>query len=203
MSLIGVALASGSITHGINIGTLVLPLDDSPLPDETVHTFVVLNVDPGVRSVADWLERHSDNIVVYYLNARDRVLPPQYVPTDEDIFRVHVSTKGVAGTQVVIGELMYRFVDLSGLRSDLKKRSQHFEHALALVIVVSLATYDHAVSGDTSTVRDHAVPRKHRRTNALQSIMQEALIHFDAVCHAPWFAKTSVLLILENTGLFA
>jgi hypothetical protein len=61
--------------------------------------------------------------------------------------------------------------------------------------------YDHAASDDISTVRDHDVRSNHRRTNALQSCMQEALIRFDAVCDTPWFAKTSVLLILEDTDI--
>jgi hypothetical protein len=99
MLLLGVALAPGSATHGVNLGTRVLPLDGCPLPDGTVHALIVLNDDPGVRSViAVRLDHHSDDIAVYYLNALDRVLPPQYVPTDEDIIRAHVSTKGVRYT---------------------------------------------------------------------------------------------------------
>jgi hypothetical protein len=77
MSLLGVSLTPDSVSHGVNIDTLVLPLDDGPLPEETVHASIVLDDDPCVRSVADWLEHHSDDITVYYLNALDRVLPPQ------------------------------------------------------------------------------------------------------------------------------
>jgi len=110
---------------------------------------------------------------MYYFNAIDRMSFPGHLPTDQDILQASVKTTGimetvfracrsglktqVLGSNVMnhpgqIGELTYRFLDVSGLRPAMKKWIPCFENVNAVVFVVSLSDYKEVLYEDESVV---------------------------------------------------
>ncbi|KAF7313057.1 G-protein alpha subunit [Mycena kentingensis (nom. inval.)] len=157
------------------------------LPRDVIDAIRGLWRDHGVQeAVQRSREFQLNDSAVYYFNSIERMSPPDYLPTDQDILRSRVKTTGITETTFKVGELTYKLFDVGGQRSERKKWIHCFENVTALVFLVSLSEYDQMLYEDESVNR-----------------MQEALTLFDSICNSRWFVKTSIILFLNKIDLFA
>lgn len=168
---------------------MLLPsqIEIDAIPHDMLDILSELWRDPGVREASRrGREFQLDDAAIYYLNSLERVFSPIYLPTDQDIRRLQIKTKGITELTLRIGELTYKFLDVGGQLSERRKWIHLFEHVTALVFLVSLDDYDQMLWEDESVNR-----------------MQEALTLYDSICNSRWFDKTSVILFFNKIDLFA
>lgn len=133
---------------------LPIQIEGEALPRDVADAIRGLWRDPGVReAVRRSREFQLNDSAVYYFNAIDRMSPPGYLPTDQDILRSRVKTTGITETTFKVGELTYKLFDVGGQRSERKKWIHCFENVTALVFLVSLSEYDQMLYEDESVVR--------------------------------------------------
>lgn len=120
----------------------------------------------------------------YLMNSLDRIVDPEYMPTDQDILRSRVKTTGVTETLFQIGDINYRMFDVGGQRSERKKWINCFDGVTALIFMVAISEYDQKL------IEDEKVNR-----------MQEALTIFDSICNSQWFSKTSMILFMNKMDI--
>lgn len=59
--------------------------------------------------------------IYYYIKGMERLIEPNYIPSDQDILHLWVRTTGIYTTQYSIKELKYRVTDVGGARSERRK----------------------------------------------------------------------------------
>ena len=96
-------------------------------------------------------EFQLNDSAVHYFNAIDRMSLHSYFPTDQDIL-CSVKTTGITETMFKVGELTYKFFDVSGQRGERKKWLHCFENITSLVFLVNLNDYDQMLYEDESVV---------------------------------------------------
>ena len=90
-------------------------------------------------------EFQLNDSAVYYSNSIDHMKYFANIPTDQDILRSHVKTRG--------GELIYKLFDCGGQRSEKREWIHCFENVMEVVFLVGLSEYDQMVCEDESVVR--------------------------------------------------
>ena len=61
---------------------------------------------------------HLPDSALYFLANADRFLEEKYVPTNEDILKMRKTTSGIAETMITFGDMIVRFVDVGGQRTE-------------------------------------------------------------------------------------
>lgn len=120
-----------------------------------------------------------------YFDSIDRIMQPDYLPTNQDVLRSRVKTTGVVTEIFTLGELTYYMYDVGGQRSERKKWIHCFENVTTILFLVAISEYDQLLFEDETVNR-----------------MQEALTLFDSICNSRWFVKTSIILFLNKIDRF-
>eukprot|EP00092_Neocalanus_flemingeri_P013043 GFUD01014055.1.p1 GENE.GFUD01014055.1~~GFUD01014055.1.p1 ORF type:complete len:372 (+),score=89.07 GFUD01014055.1:45-1160(+) len=130
-----------------------------------------------------------DDSVPYFYNSMDRILSPDYVPSQDDLIRVRVRTTGIVEVNFSVKEkrkhLHFQMFDVAGQRSERRKWIHCFEGVTAVLFVVSLAEYDQRLMEDSSCNR-----------------MVESLDLFGTIVNNKFFTLSSFILFLNKRDLF-
>lgn len=120
-----------------------------------------------------------------FFNDIDRISDPNYIPNDQDVLYSRVKSTGITETKFVIGDLVYRMVDVGGQRSERKKWIHCFEDVTAIIFMVAISEYDQVLFEDENVNR-----------------MGESLTLFQSIVDMQWFQKTSIILFMNKTDIF-
>eukprot|EP00465_Bigelowiella_longifila_P012817 CAMPEP_0185253582 /NCGR_PEP_ID=MMETSP1359-20130426/2272_1 /TAXON_ID=552665 /ORGANISM="Bigelowiella longifila, Strain CCMP242" /LENGTH=244 /DNA_ID=CAMNT_0027835983 /DNA_START=562 /DNA_END=1296 /DNA_ORIENTATION=+ len=143
--------------------------------------------DKGVRKVYE--ERAKFQLfdsADYFFDRVKELAMEGYVPSFEHMLRCRVQTTGISEHEFSIDNNIFRIVDVGGQRSERKKWIRCFEGVTCVVFVAAISTYDQVLFEDSETNRLH-----------------EALNIFEEVSNAEWFTKTSMILFLNKSDLYA
>lgn len=121
----------------------------------------------------------------YFFSNLERLRPPHYVPTSDDILRCRRKTTGIIEISFSYGGHEFKLFDVGGQRNERKKWIHCFEGVTAVVFVASLSDYDQKCYEDDRTNR-----------------MQESLDLFDEICNGNWFKNAPIFLFLNKQDIF-
>ncbi|XP_049324111.1 guanine nucleotide-binding protein G(o) subunit alpha [Astyanax mexicanus] len=117
--------------------------EDGELIPFAAFAFCSLWGDQGVRlAAAKGHEYQLNDSALYFFENMGRIIAPNYVPTEADVLRVRVRTRGIIETQFSYKNSIYRMYDVGSLRSERKKWFSYFDDARAVLFVVALNGYD-------------------------------------------------------------
>jgi len=108
-----------------------------------------------------------------------------YTPSEQDVFRVRVRTKGIVEDEFVIDSNTINIYDVGGQRSERKKWIHCFNGVTAVLFVAALNEYDMVLEEAPDTNR-----------------MEEGLNLFESICNSRWFRDTHMILLLNKRDLF-
>jgi len=121
----------------------------------------------------------------YFLSSIDRLLEKEYVPTNEDVFRLNSKTTYSYGHTVYIDGFKFRLLDTASKRDDRKNLwPKLMSEAEVILFIASVADYDVNLHEDSNTNR-----------------MQESLQVWKEVVNDPILAETDVILLLNKVDL--
>ena len=139
--------------HRSTILSLPVQFESSVLPKDVAIAIGNLWKDPAVKSaVARSREFQLNDSATYFFDSIERMLSPNYIPTDQDILRTRVKTTGITETKFEIDSMTFKLFDVGGQRSERKKWIHCFEGVHALVFLVSLSEYDQVLYEDQTVV---------------------------------------------------
>ncbi|XP_048869153.1 guanine nucleotide binding protein (G protein) alpha v1 [Brienomyrus brachyistius] len=159
--------------------------------DQTLFPFLAralrcLWADHGVRAAAArGYEYELNDSALFFFENMDRIVSPDYLPTEMDVLRVRLRTTGVIETQFKVNHLIIRMYDVGGQRTERRKWISCFEDVRAVLFVVALSGYDMTLKEDPSMNR-----------------LQESLKLFSSICSNVFFRSTSMMLFLNKIDLF-
>ncbi|GAA5890059.1 hypothetical protein JCM5296_004757 [Sporobolomyces johnsonii] len=123
----------------------------------------------------------------YFFDAMPRIGQPGYLPTTQDILRARVRSTGIVEEVFNInGKQKLRVFDVGGQRSERKKWIHCFEGVSVLTFVAALSEYDQTLYEDESVNR-----------------LAESTMLWESIATSRWFEKSSFVLLLNKTDLFA
>ncbi|XP_056105914.1 guanine nucleotide binding protein (G protein) alpha v1 isoform X1 [Rhinichthys klamathensis goyatoka] len=151
------------------------------------HAFCRLWGDLGFRTaVARGHEFQLNDSARYFFENISRIIAPNYIPTETDVLRVRVRTRGVVETQIRVNNSLYRLIDVGGQRSERKKWYSYFDNVHAVLFMVALSGYDQNLD-------------EHRST---QNRLHESLECFSSTCNSAFFRGASLVLFMNKIDLF-
>ncbi|XP_029914940.1 guanine nucleotide-binding protein G(o) subunit alpha-like isoform X2 [Myripristis murdjan] len=160
--------------------------EDQELLPFVAHAFCALWADQGVRAAAArGYEFELNDSALYFFENMNRIIAPNYIPTETDVLRVRVRTCGVIETQFQVNEMVFRMYDVGGQRSQKRKWLSCFDCVQAVLFVVALSGYDRSLMEDFSTNR-----------------LQESLELFTSICTNTVFKNSALILFMNKTDLF-
>ncbi|XP_013885767.1 guanine nucleotide-binding protein G(o) subunit alpha isoform X2 [Austrofundulus limnaeus] len=160
--------------------------DDQELLPPVGRALCALWADQAVRAAAArGYEYELNDSALYFFANINRIIAPNYVPTEADVLRVRVRTCGIIETQFQVNETIFRLYDVGGQRSERRKWLSCFDCIHAVLFVVALSSYDTRLSEDQDVNR-----------------LQESLELFSSLCTNVIFQRTSVILFMNKTDLF-
>ncbi|XP_056144556.1 guanine nucleotide-binding protein G(o) subunit alpha-like [Lampris incognitus] len=160
--------------------------EDQELLPFVAYAFCALLADQGVRAAtARGYEFELNDSAVYFFENMNRLIAPNYVPTEMDVLRVRVRTCGIIETQFQVNERVFRMYDVGGQLSGRRKWLHCFDCVHAVLFVVALSSYDMTLMQDLSTSR-----------------LLESLELFTSICNSTVFKNTSLILFMNKTDLF-
>eukprot|EP01121_Diplochlamys_sp_Union-15-3_P000850 TRINITY_DN10709_c0_g1_i1.p1 TRINITY_DN10709_c0_g1~~TRINITY_DN10709_c0_g1_i1.p1 ORF type:complete len:350 (-),score=39.98 TRINITY_DN10709_c0_g1_i1:69-1118(-) len=123
----------------------------------------------------------------YYFNESnlDRMVLKDYLPTNQDILRARLMTKGVIENSFDFEGLHFRIIDVGGQRTERRKWIHFFEDVTAVIFCVALSEYDMRLREDSEVNRMH-----------------ESLNLFEDICNLHWFKDTHIILFLNKKDVF-
>jgi len=99
--------------------------------------------DPGILSV---YKRQSEiqlnDSAAYYFEAIERIMQPDYIPTEQDVLRSRAKTTGIIETEFEIHGIRFKLVDVGGQRSERKKWLHCFQDVTAVIFCIAISEYD-------------------------------------------------------------
>jgi guanine nucleotide-binding protein G(i) subunit alpha len=96
---------------------------------------------------------HIPDGAMHFLKDLDRIDPPKYRPSNEDILHCRRKTTGIVQVQFKNGEALFKLIDVGGQRSERKKWKSVFQQVDVLIYVASLGDYDLLCYEDDTTNR--------------------------------------------------
>lgn len=157
------------------------------------------NIDPAIGTAvkAIWndpakdilMERQTEFYLMdsapYFFKEVERIVSPNYLPTEMDVLRARTKTTGIYETRFQMGQLSIHMFDVGGQRSERKKWIHCFENVTSIIFCVALSEYDQVLLEESS-----------------QNRMMESLLLFDSVVNSRWFIRTSIILFLNKVDIF-
>ncbi|XP_028310829.1 guanine nucleotide-binding protein G(o) subunit alpha-like [Gouania willdenowi] len=160
--------------------------DDQELLPFVAHAFCSLWADHGVRAAAArGYQFNLNDSALYFFENLTRIIMPNYVPTEADVLRVRVRTRGIIETQFQVNGIVFRLYDVGGQPTERRKWLSFFDGIHAALFVVSLSSFD------TMLLEDPSVNQLYESFNL-----------FSSLCSNPAFEKTSTILLMNKLDLF-
>uniref|UniRef100_A0A3Q0S8I6 Uncharacterized protein n=1 Tax=Amphilophus citrinellus TaxID=61819 RepID=A0A3Q0S8I6_AMPCI len=160
--------------------------DDQELLPFMAHAFCALWADQGVRAAAArGYEFELNDSALYFFENMSRITAPNYIPTDTDVLRVRVRTRGIIETEFQVNKTVVRLYDVRGQQSVRRKWLRCFEGVQGVVFVVALNSYDKTLPEDPSV-------------NQLLGSLEL----FSSVCANTVFQGTTMILFMNKADLF-
>ena len=89
----------------------------------------------------------------YFMENLERIGDLEYVPSHEDILRVHTRTSGIVEGSYMMGDTRLQIVEAGGCRSERRKWQSLFDGVSALIYVVDASAYDATLFEDSRSYR--------------------------------------------------
>ncbi|XP_076461591.1 guanine nucleotide-binding protein G(o) subunit alpha-like isoform X2 [Babylonia areolata] len=121
----------------------------------------------------------------YFLEAMDRVMCTDYVPSVQDILYIRWPTLGMQEHSFTVDHLHFKVTDVAGQKSLRKKWIHFFEGVTAVLFFVALSGFDQCVEEEPGT-----------------NMMQDSLQAFHEVSHNHFLEKTDFILFLNKKDIF-
>jgi len=135
-------------------------------------------------------EYHIFDGAGHFLDNLERIKPPNYVPTTDDILNCRRKTIGIVELKFTTNyggtELNLNIVDVGGQRNERKKWTNSFVGVNAVMYVASLGEYDQKCYEDDTTNR-----------------MLESLELFETVINNNFFKDAQIILFFNKRDVFA
>jgi len=147
--------------------------------------------DPGILTV---FKRQSEiqlnDSAAYYFEAIERIMQPNYVPSEQDVLRSRAKTTGIVETEFEIHGVRFKLVDVGGQRSERKKWLHCFQDVTAVIFCIATSEYDLKLYEDDKVNR-----------------MLESLELFKTTVNNDWFsgakgASPAFILFFNKSDLF-
>jgi guanine nucleotide-binding protein G(i) subunit alpha len=130
-------------------------------------------------------EFHVFDGAQYFFDQIERLAPPKYVPTPEDILHCRRKTIGLIQVNFVFEGVKFTLFDVGGQRNERRKWANCFEGVSAVLYVACLSEYDQKCYEDDITNR-----------------MLESLELFDETINGNYFKDKTIILFLNKTDVF-
>uniref|UniRef100_A0A915EMZ0 Uncharacterized protein n=1 Tax=Ditylenchus dipsaci TaxID=166011 RepID=A0A915EMZ0_9BILA len=174
------------IYHYIVKGIIALKMD---IPDDEKQIIKIINQISSCVCVSEACKRLNDFYVpdntTYLFAESDRILQPQYKPTEKDVLHARASTTGVHEITFAFRKFGIRLIDVGGQKTERRKWIHCFENVTAILFVVSLSCYDQYMEED---------PTKNR--------MEDSVDLFNSMYKNGFLHKCSFILFLNKKDLF-
>lgn len=121
----------------------------------------------------------------YFWNDLDRIYAPDYVPSEADLLRLRVRTRGYDEAVFTYKNTAFRVVDLGGQRSERREWESALAKATNVLFVASLCEWDQKLREDFT-----------------QSRMRETLHIFEALVKDPASDGKGITVLLNKLDLF-
>eukprot|EP01121_Diplochlamys_sp_Union-15-3_P012246 TRINITY_DN3644_c1_g1_i1.p1 TRINITY_DN3644_c1_g1~~TRINITY_DN3644_c1_g1_i1.p1 ORF type:complete len:352 (-),score=65.01 TRINITY_DN3644_c1_g1_i1:84-1139(-) len=161
-------------------------IEATELNIEIGESIALLWNDPAIQKVYE-MGREISRLgcqTAYYMENVQRISKPDYVPTDEDVFRAKIKTTGIIETLFNAGGFSFNLVDVGGQRTERRKWLHCFDGTTAVIYLAALDAYDLVLEEDENTNR-----------------MQESLKLFAEISGSPYFKNASFILFLNKMDL--
>ncbi|RXW21312.1 hypothetical protein EST38_g4527 [Candolleomyces aberdarensis] len=145
--------------------------------------------DKSVRSVLKNREASLEDSPGFFLNDIDRILSPNYEPSDRDIVRARLRTTGVQeytftldrGNHTAVDWIIY---DVAGVRTSRAAWIPYFKEITALIFLAPLSSFDETLAED---------PRINR--------LEDTFMLWKTVCSNKLLAKVQIILFMNKTDI--
>jgi len=130
-------------------------------------------------------EYHIFDGAEYFFSQFDRLAPPKYVPTADDVLRCRRKTTGLIQLTFIFESVKFTVFDVGGQRSERKKWANLYEGTSAVLFIACLSEYDQKCYEDDITNR-----------------MLETLELFDETINGNYFKDKTIVLFLNKLDVF-
>jgi len=160
--------------------------DTAKIDVENVQHFKALWANPTIQLAYEGRSKFQlPDSAHYYLEKLDAIAAPDYIPSEQDIYRTRVKTSGIVVSDFLVDGNQFKMIDVGGQRNERKKWIACFEGVTAVLFFGVLSEYDLVLSEDDS-----------------QNRMVETLVLFEEICNSPFFVKTAMILMLNKRDSF-
>jgi GTPase SAR1 family protein len=153
-------------------------------PEEFIDLFEKFWKEPVISKIYE-NSKTLPCTVDYYLNDLRRFLQPDFVPTNDDVLNLRVTTYRISDTVFEMKNKRIHFFDVSGLKYHRTRWVAYFDTAETILFVTSLSCYDQTL------VEDPTINRA-----------ADAIALFQSVCNMQLLEKTGIILFLNKRDLF-
>lgn len=122
----------------------------------------------------------------YFLDKIATIRRDTYIPSNQDLLRCRVLTRGIFETKFQVDKVHFHMFDVGGQREERRKWIQCFNDVTAIIFVVASSSYDMTIREDTG-----------------QNRLKEALELFNNIWNNRWLRTISVILFLNKQDVLA
>lgn len=141
--------------------------------DNVKTTLKALWSDPGVQEVARVCpEQLETGQVAYFLDDIDRVLAPDFIPTNDDILRCRQRTAGASTVTVYFQKKYFEFFDIGGQKPERNKWATVLAENDIAAIIYFVAADEYDVADED---RDHNLTKLELSRSIFSEILEEKL----------------------------
>jgi len=154
-------------------------------PEEFYDHVETLWADKGV---IDCFERSNEYQLIdcakYFLDITSDVRKTDYSPSNQDLLRCRVLTRGIIETRFAVDRVNFHMFDVGGQRDERRKWIQCFNDVTAIIFVVACSSYNLVLREDQS-----------------QNRLRESLDLFTGIWNNRFLKTISVILFLNKQDL--
>lgn len=168
------------------IRTVTIEFSEEHDYDEEFFDFVEsLWKDCGVQKCYDRSNEYQlIDCAKYFLDQVEVIRRPNYQPTEQDMLRCRVLTRGIFETRFHVDRVQFHMFDVGGQREERRKWIQCFNDVTAIIFVVASSSYDMTLREDLG-----------------QNRLREALNLFSNIWNNRWLRTISTILFLNKQDL--
>jgi GTPase SAR1 family protein len=144
--------------------------------------------DPAIKAayLQDAAKLQLCSSAQYFLDALERVVQSDYIPSDQDILHARRATTGIQTISFTVEDVPFKCVDVGGQRSERRKWLHVFDDVSAVLFCVALDEYNMRLLEDVNVWRMH-----------------ESLKLFGEIVNSSHLSKSGMILFLNKKDLFA
>ena len=146
--------------------------------------------DPGVSKecYSRRKEFQLSDSAKYYLDDLDRICGKDYVPTVQDVLRVHVPITGIVEYVFPIQQMTLKMINVGGQRSEMRKWIHCFEGVTSVLFLISVSEYDKVLSSSEAEKEE-------------VNCMEKSKALFETITTYPWFQRSLFILLFNETDI--